>query len=119
MPDLTLERREQPDKTGVLMGGAVMMTPPVDENYWAYRVKLGETGQAVVGFPKMSTIGIGFAREDDWNTNLPYTSDARDIALHIMHNKRDKNIAAYEVVEAIKLIQKAVREDRGEPDPDA
>ena len=43
--------------------------------------------QAIVGFPKFSTIGIGFMVEDDWNTNLPYQSGAKKIWEHIKHNR--------------------------------
>ena len=40
----------------------LMITPPLDEDYWLFRVKLYED-QAIVGFPKFGTIGIGFAQE--------------------------------------------------------
>lgn len=117
MPDLTLEIREQPNETPVLAGGRAMMTPPVSGDYWAYRVKLNESGQAVLGFPKYTTIGIGFAQEEDWNTNLPYICPAEGIAEHIMHNAGDPTITRTQVVEAIKLIQARAHADRG-TDPD-
>lgn len=87
------------------------MTPPIDEDYWAYRVKLTDT-QAIVGFPKFGTIGIGFAVEDDWNTNLPYQSETEHIFEHIAHNKGDDAISDDDVREAIRLVQAAAREDR-------
>jgi len=40
----------------------VMFTPPVGEDYWLFRVKLFKD-QAIIGFPKFGTIGIGFAIE--------------------------------------------------------
>lgn len=105
---LVLERRDQEDRTPVV--GHVMMTPGLGADYWSYRVVLSEK-QAVVGFPKFFTVGIGFAVEEDWNTNLPYTSDAEAIARHIGHNKGDDSIADEDVLAAIRLIQEAARVD--------
>lgn len=113
--ELQLERRNQANETGVVsLGGnsSALIAPFVDEDYWAYRVKVSET-QAVVGFPKYATIGIGFAVEDgSWNTNLPYRCEAEKIAKHIDVN-RPKGLRRARVVEAIKLIQAAAHEDRG------
>lgn len=111
---LRLERRDQPDETGDI-GGRIMFTPPIDENYWSYRVIVGEH-QAVVGFPKFSTIGIGFAVEDDWNTNLPYTYDTLGLWEHIRHNKGDESVPDAWCIQAIRLIQHAARHDRGDDD---
>lgn len=109
-PDtLVLEIRNQPNATPVI--GPLAFTPPINEDYWAYRVRVAD-GQAVVGFPKFSTIGIGFAVEDDWNTNLPYTSDAEEIYEHIEHNRGDESISREVCVAAIRLIQDAARRDR-------
>lgn len=108
--ELKLERRHQPDAT-VQLGDVAMMTPPIDEDYWAYRVRLSET-QAIVGFPKLSTIGIGFAVETDWNTNLPYTSKAEDIYDHIKHNKGDKAIRRADCIKAIRMVQEAAAQGR-------
>lgn len=111
---MKLERKIQPDKTpifGTPEGVDMMMTPAIDEEYWLYRVKLSET-QSVVGFPKFGTIGIGFAVEDDWNTNLPYSCGTAEIATHIGHNKGDDAIADDDVLAAIKLIQDAAAQDR-------
>ena len=60
---LKLERKSQPNATVVI--GAASISPLVDEDYWEYRVIVGEH-QAVVGFPKYTTIGIGFAVEENW-----------------------------------------------------
>lgn len=74
---------KQPELSG---GGAtILLTPPLDEDYWLFRVPVSET-QAVVAFPKFFTIGIGFQHEEDWNTNLPYTCTAEEIYNHIAHN---------------------------------
>lgn len=86
---------------------SVMTTPPLDEDYWIFRVKLHED-QAIVGFPKFTTIGIGFAQEEDWNTNLPYTCDAQQIFDHIKHNKKYEEISDESCINAIQLIKNAV-----------
>lgn len=112
--ELTLERRTEADKTPVFgsADGAIgMMTPPINEDYWAYRVKLSDT-QAIVGFPKFGLIGIGFAVEEDWNTNLPYSKPAEAILAHIGHNKGDDSISDDDALAAIRLVQDAVRSDR-------
>lgn len=106
---LELERRNQVDKTPML--GAAMLTPDVNEDYWAYRVRLSDE-QAIVGFPKFMTIGIGFAVETDWNSNLPYACDTEKIFGHIKHNKGDGSISDDDVRAAIALVQQAAREDR-------
>jgi hypothetical protein len=110
--ELNLERRDQPDETPVI-GGAIMMTPAIDEDYWMYRVVLGEH-QAIVGFPKFGTIGIGFAVEEDWNLNLPYTCGTDEIFQHIRRNKGDTRITDADVKRAITLIQVAATADRGQ-----
>lgn len=110
--ELTLERRDQRDGTKIASGGMVLATPDIDEDYWSYRVRLTET-QAVVGFPKFSTIGIGFAVEEDWNTNLPYVCETVEIRTHIFHNAGDPEITEEMVDAAIDLIRAAATEDRG------
>lgn len=108
---LKLERKDQ-DASGVIAGGLVMMTPAIGEDYWAYRVIVGEH-QAIIGFPKFMTIGIGFAIEDDnWNTNLPYTSPTNTIWQHIRCNKGDASIPDELCVEAIRMVQEAATADR-------
>lgn len=109
--NLQLERRNQEDRTAYI--GPVVLTPSIDEDYWRYRVRLSDS-QAIVGFPKFSTIGIGFAVEEDWNTNLPWTCEAQEILEHIRHNKGNDTITDREVLEAIVMVQEAVAEDTGE-----
>lgn len=113
---LTLERRDQKDETPMYDTpdgtGRLLLTPPIDEDYWTYRVRLSET-QAIVGFPKFHQIGIGFAVEEDWNTNLPSQSETEAIFQHIKRNKGDESIADEDVREAIRLVQAAAAEDRG------
>lgn len=110
---LTLRRKDQENETPTFAGGRAVMTPPIDEDYWTYRVDLTDE-QAIVGFPKFSTIGIGFAVEEDWNTNLPYTSPTSAIFAHIIHNRGDDTISDLDVYAAIAMVQEAAREDRGE-----
>lgn len=112
---LTLESKNQRDGT-VRLGSPTAMvelTPMVDEDYWTYRVVLSPT-QAILGFPKFSTIGIGFAEEEDWNTNLPYTCPAEQIYEHIEHNKGDDAITREDCLAAIRMIQEAATADRAE-----
>lgn len=114
--NLTLERRNQEDETPQV--GPVQITPPIGEDYWTYRVVLGtDPHQAVLGFPKFDTIGIGFAVEDDWNTNLPYTSSTDQIVRHIWHNRGSDDISRNAVTKAVSMIQEAARADRGDDKP--
>lgn len=109
-PRLALEIRGQENRTVEI--GPFAITPSLGENYWSYRVMLSER-QAIVGFPKFSTIGIGFAVEDeDWNTNLPYTCDAEQIYDHIEENKGDDSISREDCITAIRMIQERARADR-------
>lgn len=107
---LTLEIKGQENKTPVI--GRAMITPPIDESYWQFRVRLTDT-QAIVGFPKFATIGIGFAVEEDWNTNLPYTCGTEEIYEHIAHNAGDSSITREDCVAAIAMIQEAATEVMG------
>jgi hypothetical protein len=92
--------------------GMLAVTPPLNDGYWMMRVPLSKN-QAIVCFPKFFTIGIGFQREKDWNTNLPYTQPAEDIFDHIAHNKGDKSIADADCIEAIRLLQSAIARTTG------
>lgn len=84
-------------------GSRVMVTPPITEDYWLARVQVGG-GQALVAFPKFGTIGIGFAQEEDWNTNLPYTSPAAGIWNHIKHNRGAATATEAECLQAISML---------------
>lgn len=112
---LTLESRFHTDQTPTFElpgGGIAMISPALGEDYWAYRVKLSER-QAIIGFPKFGTIGIGFAVEDaDWNTNLPYTVETERIATHIAENKGDPAITDDDVRQAIMAVQLAAATDK-------
>jgi hypothetical protein len=110
MSKLKLEISGQEDQTAQI--GPVMLTPPINEDYWTYRVALSGA-QAIVGFPKFGTIGIGFAREEDWNTNLPYRCSAEEIYDHIEHNKGDDAITREDCVAAIEMIRQRATADRG------
>lgn len=118
--ELILEAREQADLTAKLTGPkgknekgpppVLMVTPPISEGYWRYRVKVSDR-QAVIGFPKFNTIGIGFQREVDWNTNLPYRCDVEKIYQHIEHNRdgADPELCR----KAIQMIKDAATAERG------
>jgi len=98
------------DENIVQLGAiTAMVTPPLNEDYWQFRVKVNDE-QAIVGFPKFSTIGIGFALEDDWNTNLPYDTHTKSIWEWIKHNKHYASIPDKRCIEAIKMVQQAATE---------
>lgn len=94
------------------LGRGIMVTPPIDEDYWYWRVKLGEKEQAIVGFPKFNTIGIGFAQEGDWNSNLPYACTPEKILAHIQHNKGGE-ISDEDCLAAIAMVREAARQFKG------
>jgi hypothetical protein len=96
-----------------MLASGIMITPAIDEDYWILRVKLFED-QYINAFHKFSTIGIGFAIEDDWNTNLPYTCDAEKIWNHIKHNRRYIAIKKKRTCRAIRMIQDYIIEQVGE-----
>ena len=112
-PKLVLEVNKKfidGDKNIHKLGNAiVMVTPKLDEDYWQFRVKV-DKDQAIVGFPKFSTIGIGFAKEVNWNTNLPYDTDTTHLWNHIKENKYYTSIPDELCLEAIKMVQKAAKE---------
>lgn len=106
---LTLETKtNKPLAEPVIAGGKVLITPPIDEDWWLFRVKLSDT-QAIVGSPKFGVIGVGFAQEEDWNTNLPSSCGTAEIYEHIKHNKGDDNITDAQCLQAIAMIQAAVK----------
>lgn len=76
----------------------------IGEDYWIARVHLYED-QYLLAFPKFNTIGIGFAKEEDWNTNLPYTHYAEGILSHIWHNRRFVAIKKKQTLKAIKILK--------------
>jgi len=122
MEDLVLEVNadyiSDADKEGIDIPG-IMITPAVgDDEYWLFRVKVSDS-QSIIGFPKFGTIGIGFQKEKDWNTNLSYQTPANRILEHIRFNKGDDNISDDVCLKAIRLIQDAALNEKGFPlDPD-
>ena len=84
--------------------GDVAITPPIDQDFFIARVVLYQD-QAICIFPKFFTIGCGFAKEEDWNTNLPIRCDAEEIYAHIEHNKFYDAISREQCLEAIRLLQ--------------
>lgn len=95
--------------------GQVMVTPPIDEDFWVLRVHLFED-QYLVAFPKFKTYGIGFSIEENWNTNLPYNDpkkltglrDPDEIYDHIKRNRRYIAIKRKRTVKAIQMLQEAI-----------
>ncbi len=99
------------DDNKVLLFGKIpaMITPPLDEDYWQFRVMVSDE-QAIIGFPKFGTIGIGFAKEDDWNTNLPFSYSTKTIWENIKVNKYFASIPDELCLKAIKMVQEAAKE---------
>jgi len=111
---LELNSKKVPNRTGVYGskdGGPVgFASPDVDEDYWVVRVPVSKT-QAVVGFPKYFTIGIGFQHEKaDSNVNLPFCSSVDRIYLHIEKNR--DGASPDRCKKAIRMIQDAVVEHK-------
>ena len=89
----------------------VMITPALDEDFWLFRAPLTDKN-AIVCLPKFGTIGIGFQHEEDWNTNLPWTCDTKEIFDHIEHNRGDETITEDMCIEAIDEIKGAIERSR-------
>jgi len=113
MKKLKLEINDITDQTGAVVcnSNLVLMTPPIGEDYWLYRVKLVKD-QSIIGFPKFGCLGVGFAIEEDWNTNLPidnYDDEKgfETIWNHIKHNKKYPAITKKMGMDAIRLIRQA------------
>lgn len=112
MKKLVVEYKKgfQPSKDVIKVGNAVIMfTPAISEDYWIMRVKVFRN-QAIVAFPKFGLIGVGFAQESDWNTNLPYQTPANQLYKHIEVNKKYKTLTKERCLEAIKMIQEACKQ---------
>lgn len=86
-------------------GAKVFAFPHGGAGNWAFRVMVSRT-QAIIGFSKFFTIGIGFMNETDWNTNLPCSCDAMEILDHIRVNKGE-HISDQRCLEAIELVREA------------
>jgi hypothetical protein len=89
--------------------GLIMFTPDISEDYWLMRVKLYKD-QSLIAFPKYGSIGIGFAQESDWNTNLPYQVEAERLYKHIRRNKKYRAITKQTCLEGLKLLQEACKQ---------
>ncbi len=112
MTELKLETKSQKDKTP-LIGGIALVTPPISEGYWKYRVQV-VSNQAIIGFPKFGTHRNRISEtKGTGNTNLPYVAAGRlKILNHIWHNRGKENDGKEfrkECLKAIKLIQNAAR----------
>jgi hypothetical protein len=111
MKNLVVEYKKgfEPDKNCIYTGrGVIMFTPSINEDYWIMRVVLYKD-QAIVAFPKFGLIGVGFAQESDWNTNLPYQCSTEKLYEHIKRNKKYRAITKQTCLEAIKLLQEACK----------
>lgn len=78
------------------------------EEGWAFRVKVSDK-QAVIGFAKHLTIGVGFAVEEDENTNVPFVTKVLDIFDYIKINKGDDHIPDERCIQAIRMVKTAAK----------
>jgi len=103
------------DATGLLLrptnegGDLFLISPDTGPDYWLFRVQLVKD-QAIVAFPKMGLLGVGFAIEEDWNRNLPIDRRQTDEELaqiwdHIRANKKYPSITKKMGMEALRLIR--------------
>lgn len=102
---LVLEERVEPgpaDEAGPLDGYF---------NDWLFRVKVSD-GQAVIGYPRLSTIGVGFAVEsdDDFGVDAPYDLGVEEIwaAIRVNAGGVPEGLA----VQAIRIVADAAAEAR-------
>ena len=96
---------------GIIASGRILVTPSVGEkDYWVLRVKLSKK-QSIIAFPKFLTLGVGFSKETNWNTNLPYSCEIDKIFNHIKQNKGSKTISDENCIKAIKMIQNFIKKN--------
>ncbi len=110
MKKLVLEINAKTVTDNISISKNILITPPIDEDYWTVRVNIYED-QYIQAFPKFTTMGIGFAIEDDWNRNLPFSSSAEEIMLHIWYNRRYVAIKKKRCIKAIEMIQAYLKEN--------
>jgi hypothetical protein len=111
MKKLTVEYKKgfEPCKDSINTGKVlIMFTPAINQDYYIMRVVLYKD-QALVAFPKFSLIGVGFAIESDWNTNLPYQTETERLYEHIKVNKKYRAITKQTCLEGLKLLQEACK----------
>ena len=111
MKNLTVEYKKgfEPSKDAINTGKVlIMFTPDISEDYWLMRVVLYKD-QSIVAFPKFGLIGVGFAQESSWNTNLPYQVEAERLYKHIRRNKKYRAITKQTCLEGLKLLQEACK----------
>jgi hypothetical protein len=99
------------ERKGVPLPDGVKAFPTKDDHWWKYRVALS-TKQSMTACSKFYTLGIGFSSEVSFGTDLPWTADAEEIYAHIEKNKGDEKISRDRCVEAIRLLQAAIKEDQ-------
>ena len=111
MKKLVVEYKKgfEPSKDTIDTGSVlIMFTPAIDKDYYIMRVKLYKD-QSLIAFPKFNLIGVGFAIESDWNTNLPYQTDTERLYEHIKINKKYRAITKQMCLEGLKLLQAACK----------
>lgn len=87
--------------------GLIYITPEISEDYWILRCRITKK-QALLIFPKFGTFGCGFAKEIDWNTNLPIAAQEEAIWNHIKINRAGCSIEKCK--ESLHLLRKVAKE---------
>lgn len=105
---LSVEINQNANIDKSFLGGRLVVTPPIGEDWWTLRVKVSAK-QSILVFPKFGIFGCGFAKEIDWNTNLPIACQVGELWNHIKVNRagvsEEKCLAALNLIreEAFKL----------------
>lgn len=111
--ELVLQRADGPVENAAVNVGFVALGGA--HRGWLFRVDVGG-GQAVIGFPKYTTIGVGFEQEpESGNTNLPYTTPAKALLNHSWCNRGGMTATPEEALRAFELVQEAAQEALGKP----
>lgn len=105
--ELKTNPKQAKSAADALLPGVLLCPAEIgQDDYWIFKVELSKD-QAIIAFPKFTTLGVGFLKETDWNTNLPYTCDAEMILNHIRVNKGSKFISDADCIKAIEMIREA------------
>lgn len=91
-----------------IKGETVVAYPHGGKNNWLFRVMVSDT-QAVIGFRKFFTIGIGFMLEKSMNTNLPHECPVKYIFDYIAENKGSDLIPDERCIAAVRLVKIAAK----------
>lgn len=92
-------------------GPLLMMTAPLGSDCWLFRVTL-EKKLVLAAVPQFGGVNICLQAKDAGDCNMPYESDAAKI-LRAFRARVKKSVADGRCLEAIRMLQAAVKEWRG------